>query len=54
VATPVAGEERSIDDPVRLAEEARENAHKAATELRSQRVPIETEPPTVFRAAVER
>jgi hypothetical protein len=46
----VAEEERNIDDPARLADEARENVQKAATELRAQRVPIETEPPTVFEA----
>jgi hypothetical protein len=46
----VAEEERNIDDPVRLADEARENVQKAATELRAQRLPIETEPPTVFKA----
>jgi hypothetical protein len=45
----VAEEERSIDDPARLADEARESVQKAANELRAQRVPIETEPPTVFR-----
>jgi len=45
----VAEEERSLDDPARLAEEARENVQKAATELRAQRVPIETEPATVFK-----
>ncbi|HEV8469013.1 MAG TPA: hypothetical protein VGR46_05330 [Candidatus Limnocylindria bacterium] len=46
----MAEEERNIDDPARLADEARENVQKAATELRAQRVPIETEPPTVFEA----
>jgi hypothetical protein len=45
----VAEEERNIDDPARLADEARDNVQKAATELRAQRVPIETEPPTVFK-----
>jgi hypothetical protein len=45
----VAEEERNIDDPTRLADEAREFVQKAATELRAQRVPIETEPPTTFR-----
>jgi len=45
---------KDIDDPVRLAEEARENIQKAATDLRAQRLPIATEPPTVFRANVER
>jgi len=42
-------DERNIDDPSRLADEARENLEKAAIELRASRVPIETEPPTVFR-----
>jgi hypothetical protein len=44
----VASEERDIDDPTLLAAQARENVEKAATELRAQRVPIETEPPTTF------
>jgi hypothetical protein len=39
---------RSIDDAARLAEEARENVRKAASELRATRLPIETEPPTTF------
>jgi hypothetical protein len=47
-ADPVAEDERNIDDPARLADEARENLQKTATELRATRVPIETEPPTVF------
>jgi hypothetical protein len=42
---------RNIDDPSRLADEARENVEKVATELRTSRVPIETEPRTVFRAS---
>jgi hypothetical protein len=46
----VTEDERNIDDPARLADEARENVQKAATDLRAQRIPIETEPPTVFRA----
>jgi len=46
----VTEEERNIDDPVRLSDEAHENLQKAASELRAQRVPIETEPPTVFKA----
>jgi hypothetical protein len=45
----VAEDERSIDDPTRLADETREIVQKAAMELRAQRIPIETEPPTVFR-----
>ena len=47
--TPVPTDERDIDDPARLADEARDIVQKAATELRAQRLPIETEPPTVFR-----
>jgi hypothetical protein len=42
---------RNVDDPSRLADEARENLVKSATELRASRVPIETEPPTPFRAS---
>jgi len=45
----VPPDERNIDDPARLADEAREIVQKAATELRAQRIPIETEPPTIFR-----
>lgn len=48
--TPVAQDERNIDDPARLADEARDIVQKAATELRAQRLPIDTEPPTVFKA----
>jgi hypothetical protein len=40
---------RPIDDPARLADEARAAVDKNATELRKQRVPIATEPPTVYR-----
>ncbi|MEO8633517.1 MAG: hypothetical protein ABI466_09155 [Chloroflexota bacterium] len=40
---------RPIDDPARLADEARATIEKNATEIRKQRVPIATEPPTVFR-----
>jgi hypothetical protein len=47
----VTDDERNIDDPSRLADEARENVEKAATELRSSRVPIETEPPTPFHVS---
>ncbi|HEY8823504.1 MAG TPA: hypothetical protein VIP07_01335 [Candidatus Limnocylindria bacterium] len=43
-------DERNIDDPARLADETREIVQKAATELRAQRIPIETEPPTIFKA----
>jgi len=37
------------DDPAVLAQQAREAIEKSATELRKQRVPIATEPPTVYR-----
>jgi hypothetical protein len=40
---------RPIDDPARLADEARATVEKNATEIRKQHVPIATEPPTVFR-----
>jgi hypothetical protein len=40
---------RPIDDPARLANEARATVEKNATEIRKQRVPIATEPPTVYR-----
>jgi hypothetical protein len=40
---------RPIDDPARLADEARATVEKNAAELRKQRVPIATEPPTVYR-----
>jgi hypothetical protein len=46
----VAEDERNADDPARLADEVRDIVQKSATELRAQRVPIDTEPPTVFRA----
>jgi len=37
------------DDPELLATQAREAIEKSAAELRKQRVPIATEPPTVYR-----
>jgi hypothetical protein len=48
---PTAKQEdtRPIDDPARLADEARAMIEKNATELRKQNVPIATEPPTVYR-----
>jgi len=48
---PAAQQEdtRPIDDPARLADEARAAVEKNAAELRKQRVPIATEPPTVYR-----
>jgi hypothetical protein len=47
--TPQQEDTRSIDDPARLADEARATVDKNAAELRKQRVPIATEPPTVYR-----
>jgi hypothetical protein len=48
---PTARDEdtRPIDDPARLGDEARATVEKNATEIRKQRVPIATEPPTAFR-----
>jgi hypothetical protein len=40
---------RPIDDPGRLADEARATVEKNAVEIRKQHVPIATEPPTVYR-----
>jgi hypothetical protein len=40
---------RPIDDPARLADEARVTVEKNATEIRKQRLSIATEPPTVYR-----
>jgi len=40
---------QDIDDPVLLAQQAREGIEKSAAELRKARVPIATEPPTVYR-----
>jgi hypothetical protein len=40
---------RPIDDPTRLADEARATVEKNAAEIRKQRVPIASEPPTVYR-----
>ena len=40
---------QDIDDPALLAQQAREGIEKSSAELRKSRVPIETEPPTVFR-----
>jgi hypothetical protein len=47
--TPEQEDTRPIDDPARLADEARATVEKNAAELRKQRVPIATEPPTVYR-----
>jgi hypothetical protein len=43
-ATPIVS-----DDPEKLAAQAREAVEKNAAELRKPRIPIATEPPTVFR-----
>jgi hypothetical protein len=40
---------RAIDDPARLADEARATIEKNAAEIRAQRIPIATEPPTAYR-----
>jgi hypothetical protein len=47
--TPQQEDTRPIDDPARLGDEARATIEKNATEIRKQRVPIATEPPTVYR-----
>jgi hypothetical protein len=50
-SAPTAQQEdtRPIDDPARLADEARATVEKNATEIRKQRIPIASEPPTVYR-----
>lgn len=40
---------RDVNDPQRLAEEARALVEKQATEIRGADVPIATEPPTAYR-----
>jgi len=40
---------RDIDDPDLLRTQAREGIEKSAAELRKTKVPIATEPPTVYR-----
>ena len=40
---------KDINDPELLAQQAREAIEKSAADLRKTRVPIETEPPTVYR-----
>ena len=40
---------RDLNDPARLAEEARAQIEKYAAEIRAAKSPIETEPPTIFR-----
>jgi hypothetical protein len=42
-------ETRDRDDPTLLAEQAREQIQKLASELRSANVPRETEPPATYR-----
>jgi hypothetical protein len=48
---PTAQQEdtRPIDDPARLADEARATVDKNATETRKHHAPIAAEPPTVYR-----
>jgi hypothetical protein len=46
---PQQEDTRPIDDRARLADEARAIVEKNATEIHKQRVPIATEPPTVYR-----
>jgi hypothetical protein len=48
-AKTVDASKPDIDDPTLLAQQAREGIEKSAAELRKTRVPIATEPPTVFR-----
>jgi hypothetical protein len=40
---------RDIDDPARLADEAREQREKMAAELRAAPLRIEVEPATIYR-----
>ena len=40
---------RDIDDPTRLADEARDQREKMAAELRSASLRIEVEPSTIYR-----
>ena len=48
-AKTVEASKPDIDDPTLLAQQAREGIEKSAAELRKTRVPIATEPPTVYR-----
>jgi hypothetical protein len=48
-ATVVQATPTVSDDPAVLAQQARESIEKSAVELRKQRIPIATEPPTVYR-----
>jgi hypothetical protein len=41
--------DKDLNDPELLATQAREAIEKSVAELRKQRVPIATEPPTVYR-----
>jgi hypothetical protein len=47
--TSAQDDTRPIDDPARLSDEARATVEKNAMEIRKQRAPIATEPPTVYR-----
>jgi hypothetical protein len=49
VTSETPKDDRPIDDPSRLAEEARAIVEKNAADIRKQSVPIATEPPTVYR-----
>jgi len=42
-------ETRDRDDPTLLAEQAQEQIRKLAADLRATKVPIETEPPSMYR-----
>ena len=42
-------EEEARDTPLAIERHARDAIEKSAVELRKQHVPIETEPPTVYR-----
>ncbi|MBI2323664.1 MAG: hypothetical protein HYU87_01680 [Chloroflexi bacterium] len=47
--TAIEQDQRDPDDPARLADEARALTAKFAADLRAAQVPIETEPPTVYK-----
>ena len=42
-------ETRDLNDPARLADEAKAQMEKQAADLRAAKVPTPTEPPTVYR-----
>lgn len=48
-AAAPAPDARDIDDPARLADEARDQREKMAAELRGAQLPIEVEPATTYR-----